>query len=70
MGTNGHTPLLGHLYHPVHNHGVARMIAAGHIGGGDVLDNALVVADFVGAEALAHVAVQINGILHKKHLVF
>ena len=67
VSAHGHAPLLGHADHLIHDHGVAGVVAAGYVGGGDVLDDALVVSDAVSAEAFAHVAVQIDGI-HETHL--
>ena len=48
---------------PVHDRGVARVKAAGHIGGGHDAQQLLVVPHFVGAEALAHIRVEID--LHR-----
>ena len=60
MGARAHAVVLRELHRPVHDLGVARVEAAGDVGRGDVADDLAVHAHRPGAEALSHVAVQVD----------
>ena len=50
----------------MHDGGIARMEAAGDIGGGHDAEKLLIVSNCVGAEALAHIRIEID--LHRTPL--
>src|SRR5690606_33962590 len=64
MRADGDAVLLRHPDRAAHHDRVAGMKAAGDIGRGDELQHRGVVADRIGAEALAHVAVQVDLLSH------
>ena len=64
MGADAAALFLGALDHPAHGVGVAGMEAAGDARRADDLQDAVVVADVIGAEALAHVCVHVHRDAH------
>ncbi|MNN21984.1 hypothetical protein D3C81_1353250 [compost metagenome] len=64
MGADAHPFFLGAPYHAAHGERVTRMEAASDIGGTDDFQDGVVIADVVGAEALAHVRVQVDRDCH------
>src|SRR5499433_1591134 len=64
MGADGHAVLEGQLHRLPHHVRIAPVKAAGHVGGGDVRHDALVVAEGPAAVALAHVAVDVDVCRH------
>ena len=56
---HGNAVFFGHSHGFVHHNGVACMVAAGHIDGGDIFHDLTVQTDFVRAEAFAQIAVQV-----------
>ena len=59
VGADPHTVLYRQGYDPIHHYGIASVVAAGNVGGGDMPNHIRIHANGVDAVALTQIAVQI-----------
>ena len=60
MSTHTHAIFNGNGNRVIHHRRISGMPGTGDIGGGDVLNDRFIHAQFIGTKALSHVAVKIN----------
>jgi hypothetical protein len=65
VGTGLNTVLFTKFYCLFHNRWIGGMKTAGNVSGGDMPDDFLVAANFIGAEGFTHITIKINANFHK-----
>ena len=64
VGADPNTSCLGHFDGAMHDQWVTTMKTAGDIGRGDNIEHRRIVADFIDAETLTHIAIEIDRMCH------